>query len=137
MIPDWRRRGAAVAEFAAVAPILALFMMGMLELGRAVMVKESLTNAARKGCRTASLPGRASASVVADVSEVLEENNIPSAKATVTVWVNDQIADARTAKAGDKVSVQVAMRFAAASCTIPFFLANRSVASEPVVMVRD
>src|SRR5262249_24414402 len=99
MIPGWRRRGAAVAEFAAGAPVLALLMMGMLELGRAVMVKESLTNAARKGCRTASLPGRASASVVADANEALEENKIPSAKATVTVWVNDQIADARSAKA--------------------------------------
>ena len=37
---------AAVAEFAFVSPILALVMMGMIELSRGIMVKVTLSDAA-------------------------------------------------------------------------------------------
>lgn len=43
------------AELAVVAPILFLVIFGMFELGRLVMVRQALTNAAREGCRTAAL----------------------------------------------------------------------------------
>ena len=50
-----RRRGATVVEFALVAPVIFLFVFGIIEFGRLVMVQQSLTNAAREGCRTAVL----------------------------------------------------------------------------------
>lgn len=51
----FRRRGATSVEFAIVAPLLLLVVFGMIELGRMVMVRQSLTNAARVGCREAAL----------------------------------------------------------------------------------
>ncbi len=50
-----RRRGAACVEFAFAAPFLILLIFGSFEFSRMIMVKQSLTNAAREGCRTASL----------------------------------------------------------------------------------
>ena len=50
-----QRRGAAVVEFVLVAPVMFLFVFGLIECGRLVMVQQSLTNAAREGCRKAVL----------------------------------------------------------------------------------
>jgi Flp pilus assembly protein TadG len=46
-----KRRGAATVEFAIVAPILFLLVFGMIEYGRALQVKQVLTNTAREGAR--------------------------------------------------------------------------------------
>jgi Flp pilus assembly protein TadG len=50
-----QRRGAALVEFAMVVPVVFLFMFGLIELSRMVMVQQSLTNAAQRGCREAML----------------------------------------------------------------------------------
>lgn len=47
------RRGAAVVEFAIVAPVFFLLIFGMIEYGRMVMVQQILTNASREGARFA------------------------------------------------------------------------------------
>ena len=52
-----RRDGAAIVEFAVVAPVLILILFGMIECGRMIMVQQSLATAAREGARAASLPG--------------------------------------------------------------------------------
>ena len=49
------RRGAAVVEFAIVAPVFFLLVFGLIEVGRMMMIRQSLTNAAREGCRAAVL----------------------------------------------------------------------------------
>ena len=49
------RSGVAAIEFAIVAPVFFLLMFGLIEFGRMMMVQQSLTNAAREGCRTAVL----------------------------------------------------------------------------------
>jgi Flp pilus assembly protein TadG len=46
-----RRKGVAAVEFALVAPLLCMMVLGMVEIGRAVQVKMALTNAVREGCR--------------------------------------------------------------------------------------
>lgn len=47
--PRGRERGAALVELALVAPVLALFAVGVVDLGRAYQLKARLTNAAREG----------------------------------------------------------------------------------------
>lgn len=47
--------GAATIEVAMVAPFILFLVFGSVEFGRMMMVKQSLTNAAREGCRHASL----------------------------------------------------------------------------------
>jgi hypothetical protein len=48
-------RGAVAVEFAVVLPLLALILFGVIEYGYALYVQQSLTNAAREGCRIAVL----------------------------------------------------------------------------------
>jgi Flp pilus assembly protein TadG len=55
------RRGTAAVEFALVAPVLVIIVLGAVEVGRALQVQMALTNAVREGCRgycenTATLP---------------------------------------------------------------------------------
>ena len=49
------RSGVAALEFGLVAPVFFLIIFGLFEFGRMMMVQQSLTNAAREGCRTAVL----------------------------------------------------------------------------------
>ena len=48
-----RSRGAAVVEMAVVSPILVAILLGIVEFGWTMMVRETMVNAAREGCRTA------------------------------------------------------------------------------------
>jgi Flp pilus assembly protein TadG len=65
------RKGAAVVEFAVVAPLFVLLMMGMIEMGRAVQIQQVLTNASREGARLAAIEGTTEAKVQAAVSQYL------------------------------------------------------------------
>jgi Flp pilus assembly protein TadG len=51
--PTARRRGAAVVEMAVVTPILMLFIFGMIEFGRFIMIGQLAVNATREGDRYA------------------------------------------------------------------------------------
>lgn len=50
------RRGVAAVEFAFVAPVFLVLVMGMIEVGRGLMVQQVLINATREGARRATLP---------------------------------------------------------------------------------
>jgi len=51
------RRAAAVVEMAVVLPVLLTILFGIIEFGWTFMVYQSITNAAREGCRVAVLEG--------------------------------------------------------------------------------
>lgn len=55
--PRFGRRGTTVVEVAVMAPLLVVAMLGMIEVGYAFMVKQTVTLAAREGARAAALPG--------------------------------------------------------------------------------
>lgn len=59
-----RRRGVAAMEFAFVAPAFLLFVFGLVELVRMLMLQQALTNAAREGCRKAVMATTVSSSDV-------------------------------------------------------------------------
>ena len=46
-----RERGAAIVEFAVVCPLLCAILFGIIEYGHLFLVQQTLTNAAREGCR--------------------------------------------------------------------------------------
>jgi len=54
-----------VVETAVVAPVLILGMLGMMEVGWAFMVRQTVTLASREGARAAALPGGALTDVTA------------------------------------------------------------------------
>ena len=90
------RRGVAVVEFVILLPFLSALVVGLVEIGRAITVRQVLNDAVRKGCRTGAEPNRTTSDITADITNVLTDNNITVAP-TVTVLVNGANADASTA----------------------------------------
>lgn len=79
-----RRRGAAAVEFALVAPLLFFVVMCSVEFGRAMLVRQVLTNASRVAAREASLPNSTTDSVVETAEEYAEQGGVFSPTVTVT-----------------------------------------------------
>jgi Flp pilus assembly protein TadG len=103
------RFGAAAAEFAVVAPVFFTFVFGLIEYGRAVMVQQILTNAAREGCRVAILTTATTTSVKSTVTTYLSNAGISGATPTVSP-------DPPTsATSGSTVTVTVTIPFSSVS----------------------
>lgn len=58
-----RRRGVSAVEFAMIAPFVFMLIFGIFEFTRVTMVQQAITNAAREGCRLATLATTRSTSV--------------------------------------------------------------------------
>ena len=82
-----RRQGAQMVEFAFVAPILFLLLLGIFELGRGLMVTELLMAGARAGARVGVIPGKSTKDVGTATTNYMSTLGITSD--TATVYVND------------------------------------------------
>ena len=100
-----RRCGATLTEFAIVVPIFFLFVFGAFEFGRAIMVQQILTNAAREGARQAIVEGAVAADIEASVTSYLASTTV--AGATVTVVPSSL----QTVGFGDEVTVTVSVPY--------------------------
>lgn len=116
------RRGAAMVEFAVVAPLMFLLVLGMLELGRAVMVSNLMINSSREGARKACLTTMTVAEVETWTKQYLEQMGIPSNAVTVTIQNQNASGGAYTTttnlssvSAGMGVQVTVSVPFSAVS----------------------
>jgi Flp pilus assembly protein TadG len=93
-------RGAAVVEFALVAPLLLLMVLGIAEFGRAYFVQANLSQAAREGVRVMALKNDPAGAIAATKAAAptltltniavtpascLTSGTTPAATATVTV----------------------------------------------------
>ena len=99
-----------MVEFAIVAPIFVLFIFGMIEYGRMVMVQQVLTNATREGARLAVLDGATEGEVKAAVVDYCTASRIAVDDNNV-----DVPNDPATAEFGDPISVTVGVPFAEVS----------------------
>jgi Flp pilus assembly protein TadG len=108
-----QRRGTTTAEVAVVSPVAFALVLGLVEIGRALMVMHLLNNAAVAGCRTAIIEGQDTTAVQSEVNSVLSATGISGA--TTTVTVNDASADASTANSGDEITVQVSVPYSSVS----------------------
>lgn len=57
-------RGAVAVEFAILAPVLILLLLGIMEFGRAYNVQITLSNAAREGVRVMAINNSATAAAI-------------------------------------------------------------------------
>lgn len=78
------RRGAAAVELAIVLPIFFMVVMGIVEFGRAMMVGQLVTNAARHGAREAAIDGATNSSVTTTVKSFVS-SSVGVAESDVTV----------------------------------------------------
>lgn len=100
-----RRRAVATVEFAVVVPIFFIFVFGIIEVGRGLMITHLLGNSAREGCRLGIIEGKTTSDIRSAVTTVLSSQGISGQ--TTSVAVNDVVADASTANAGDEITVSV------------------------------
>jgi Flp pilus assembly protein TadG len=116
------RRGSAVVEFAVVAPVFFLFIFGMIEYGRMVMVQQILTNAAREGARVGILDNSTQSDVDTAVDRYLTAANINGSTTTVTPNPPS------SATSGNPVTVTVSVGFNQVSwLPSPFFLGGKTL----------
>ena len=88
------RRGASVIEAAVVLPIVLLFLMGILEYGRYVMMMQVLTNASREGAHYAlahtepfTLQGTTYGNATSDVQTIVSKFSAGQQLAGQTIQV--------------------------------------------------
>jgi hypothetical protein len=87
------RRGAAVVEFALVAPVLVGLLVGYVEAGRMCSVRNLLTMSAREGARIAAMDrdGLVAAGtttnqkIINDIRHYLTAAGLPGDKAVITI----------------------------------------------------
>jgi Flp pilus assembly protein TadG len=128
------RQGAAAVEFAVVAPIFFLMVLGMLEFGRAMMVQQLLTNASREGARVAILdsPSPTASTVTSTVNNYLQGGGISGA----TVTINPT--EPTTAAYGAPVTVTVQIPFSSVTwLPKPIFLGSTTKLQASTVMRRE
>lgn len=95
-------RGAVAVEFAILAPVLVMLLMGIMEFGRAYNAQASLSSAAREGVRVMAISNDKTAARTAaknaavSLSPALTDANIsfggvdctPGAQITITITYN-------------------------------------------------
>ena len=132
------RRGAAAVEMAVVSPFLFAMVLGSIEFGRAMMVSNLMTNAAREGARVSVVPGGATSDVTTAVNNELTAVGILPANATITVLVNGAAADASTANSGDNITVKVTVPYSKVTwLPTTLFLSSTATISGQAVMRRE
>ena len=125
------RRGAAVVEFAVVAPLFFLLVFGMIEFGRMVMVQQVITNASREGARVAVLDGATTSEVNTAVENYMTSASVEGAEVSVTPDPPS------SAGYGEPVTVVVSIPFDQVSwLPSPMFLGG-STMSATTVMRRE
>jgi Flp pilus assembly protein TadG len=83
-----RRRGAALVELALVFPIFVGITLGIVEFGRAMMVGQLVTNAAREGARRAIIDGATNADVESSIKQFLSQSiGAQSSEVSVTITI--------------------------------------------------
>ena len=142
-----RRPAVAAVEMAVIVPVLAAIMLGMFELSRGLMVKQALTGAARKGCRTGIIHQYGNNDIINDVTNLMQDNGFDTTKfnpptlGTITITVTDPngntLADALDAPPGSTVSVQVSIPVSSVTWGTTIYLSGDVLASDQIVMMKQ
>ncbi|MGD9632322.1 MAG: TadE/TadG family type IV pilus assembly protein [Pirellulales bacterium] len=116
-----KRWGVAATEFAIVAPVFLLLVIGMVELGRALMVQQVLINASRVGARQAITLGATTTTVQTAVKDYAASVAVPGVTVAVTPSPS-------AAKAGDPITVTTSVAYNGVSwLPSPWFLGGANL----------
>lgn len=121
------RRGAAVVEFAIVAPVFFLLVIGLIEFGRALMVQQVLTNASRVGARTAIGLNATTTQVVNATTEYAQGVSVSGVQVSVTP-------SPAAAEAGDPITVTVTIPYEEVSwLPAPWFINDTTLSASSIM----
>lgn len=114
-IPN-KRRGATAVEFAFVAPVFFVTVLGIVELGRACMVGDQLTEAARRAARQGVVEGTSSATIKKAATDYL--GNVGINGESVQISINDAPVDTvEAASMPAYTEITVVISIPVGSCT--------------------
>ena len=130
-----RRRAAVTVEMALITPVLFILLFGVLQVGYAFVVQHALQDAAREGCRVATLRTRSNTTATTTIKSYLQSQGIDPAKTATTILVNGSAGDVSTAKAADVVQVKISMGLADAAL-FPGFFSSYTGTMKGVVSLR-
>ena len=118
-----KRWGASATEFAVVAPVFFLMIIGFIEFGRALMVQQVLVNASRVGAREAITAGGTTSSVTALVKSYAESISVPNTNVAVSP-------EPTTTVAGQLITVTVSIGYNDISwLPAPWFLGGKTLSA--------
>jgi Flp pilus assembly protein TadG len=118
-----KNRGVAAVEFAIVAPVFFMLILGIIEIGRAMMVQQVLVNASRVGARQAALMTSTQSGVQSAVTDYANGVGIHGVTVSVTP-------DPATVAAGQSVTVGASIDFASVSwLRTPWIMGGRSLSA--------
>lgn len=124
---DRKRSGAATVELAVILPVFVTIMLGMIEVGRGLMVGQLMTNAAREGARLAVVNGTTNTDVTNQIKTFLQGSaNVAQADVNVAITISNAAAAGQLtgATTGDLVTVTVTIPFSKVSYLPANYLAN-------------
>lgn len=116
-----QRRGGAMVEMAVIIPVLLVFLLGSVEIGRAVMVKHVLEEAARAGCRVAVAEYSDKADVMEIVDSAMNMANLSGYSVTVSPDPPTEMGPF------EKVSVNVSVPYTDVSWFAPNFMSDKTL----------
>lgn len=132
------RRGAAVVELAILAPVLAILLLGICEVGQAMRVESVLATAARSACSIASSPSGSNSSATAEATNLLEDAHLPADDVIVTILINDAAGEVSEAVKNDKITVTVKLPTSATrTLAANYYTSANSYHIETVTMLRQ
>jgi len=127
-------RGVAAVEMALILPVFFMIILGIVEFGRAMMISQLVTNAARQGARLSILEGTTNSDVQTEINDFLSEAaDVASTNITVTITITpapgnpDPGNDLSFAQAQDLCKVRVQVPFNAVSYLPGKYLAGTSL----------
>jgi Flp pilus assembly protein TadG len=103
-----RSRAAAVVEFAIVLPLLITIVLGVIEYGWVFMVRLTMENAAREGCRLAVLQttGEPYSEVLERIADVMDPTGVSTYEVSMThATVEDPVEVVRLTLDYDDISL--------------------------------
>jgi Flp pilus assembly protein TadG len=122
-----RRRGVAAVGFAIVAPVFFLLIIGIVEIGRAMMVQQVLINASRVGARRAITLSSSKQAVIDAVNEYTAGVGVEGVSIAVAP-------DPATAAAGTSITVDVEIDYSEVSwLPAPWFMGGKQLAASSVM----
>ncbi len=130
-LPGHQSRGSAAVELAVLAPLLMLFIVFIVMLGRLAAAKSEVVAAARSGAQAAVLwgtPGQATWAADASIALELGQHHVRCRSANVRVDTSDL-------RPGGAVRVSVSCTISMAQLAMPGMPGSKTVAASVVAPV--
>lgn len=125
------RFGAAVVEFASIAPVMILFTFGLIEISRVSMVKQTVTHATREGARVAVRPNATTQDVINQINQELSAFELTNAV------IETVPAAIEVSEPGANVTVRVRLDMGSVSWVPNYFLFSDGEMLVETVMRRE